>query len=125
MALSLKPTAFAEAKAYPSINLVHSNSCVHCIRYMPAFEAFAKEHGTKSGANASLDTPLVTKIDAAKYRSSLGSPDTYLGFQEVSGFPTTLFYAGDGKTYESYKGPRTVEGLKEGWQEFQAKIDRA
>ena len=121
MALSLKPTAFAEAPSYPGVSLVHASYCHHCKTYMPTFDAFAEQFGTIKGGEASTTKPLVTKIDAHKYKQQLTNGE-YPGMQEVRGFPTTIFYSGDGSTYEQYKGPRTVEGLKAGWKAFQQNV---
>ena len=119
MALSLKHTAFKEVSQYPSITLAYAPWCGHCKRFLPEYNSFAEKFGTTQGSEASSSLPLVTKIDAHKYGSHLKSGD-YLGANEIRGFPTTLFYHGDGNTYEVYNGPRTAEALKAGWQEFQA-----
>jgi len=118
MALSLKPTAFAEVPNYPSVALVHASWCGHCKRFLPEYNNFAESFGTTSGKQASPSVPLVAKIDAAKYKQDLNS-GSYIGMNEVQGFPTTLFFNGDGSTYEVYNGPRTAEALKAGWQSFQ------
>ena len=118
MALSLKPSAFAQVPDFPSVALVHSNRCGWCHRFMPEYNRFATEYGTLKGSQATDDVPLVTKIDAGKYTGLRGG-DFPVVDQEVQGFPTTLFFDGKGN-YAKYQGERTAEGLKAGWLSFQS-----
>jgi thiol-disulfide isomerase/thioredoxin len=118
MALSLKPSALAEVPNYPSVTLVKASWCGHCKRFAPEYNNFAESFGTTSGLQASNEKPLVTQIDAHKYKNELQN-GRYVGMNNVRGFPTTLFFKGDGQTYEVYQGPRTAEGLRAGWNAFQ------
>ena len=117
MALSLKPSAFSQVPQFPGATLVWANYCGHCHRFMPEFNEWAQQMGTRSGKEASSTRPLVTRIDAAKYGNEIQSNPL---MQNVQGFPTTLFFDGHGNS-EKYTGPRTVEGLKAGWSDFQKK----
>ena len=85
---------------------------------MPAFEEFAETYGTTSARKASLDTPLVAKINGRKYLSVLQGGSSSEIANQVQKFPTVIFQNGKGLSTTFGSRKTNADLLHGGWSAF-------
>ena len=118
MSKSLKPSAFEQLPKVPSVTLVYSDTCSRSADIMPAFEEFAETYGTTSARKASLDTPLVAKINGRKYLSVLQGGSSSEIANQVQKFPTVIFQNGKGLSTTFGSRKTNADLLHGGWSAF-------
>jgi len=75
--------------------LLHMEGCPHCVKLMPAWDAFTQEN----------DTGINTRVVERKEDPGLVQK------HGVRGFPSILLLGPAGEKLKTYKGPRTKDGL--------------
>jgi thioredoxin-like negative regulator of GroEL len=88
---------FQQAAGKPAVVLMHSKTCPHCVRFLPAFEAVASE------------PEFAGKVQFAKLERS--EPGAAALQAHVRGYPTTLALNKEGKVVDSLVGNRTRQEL--------------
>ncbi len=78
-----------------SLLLLHMERCPHCVTLMPEWDKFCEKN------NTGITTKAVEKDEDRSLVKKYG----------VEGFPTILLLDANGKKLDTYKGPRTAQGL--------------